>query len=260
MFHFSSISHVRAALFFNVLKSWNNSETLKQFVSGFYFSFISCCASCLSDLDRECGRWITVMMKSFIVLAISGYTGLSSLGYLAATLPSASHWCDEWELCHYFATGCDAPSLQPVRIPTHTSHCVPIQPASSPAAPGNIWRVPTYGSPDNAQFAVWTAIGALSGAMGTLIRACLSLLHGGVGGTPTESLNWPIYKRSVRVWPTDRQQKFCHCLSFRCCCRHHESTGCPPRFRVSRCCCNLCRTFSSRFSPRSLRLPWTLPR
>ena len=28
------------ALFFNMLKPWNISETLKQFVPGFYFSFI----------------------------------------------------------------------------------------------------------------------------------------------------------------------------------------------------------------------------
>ena len=42
MVYFSFISHVRAALFFNVLeKLKHNSESLIQFVSEFYFNFIS---------------------------------------------------------------------------------------------------------------------------------------------------------------------------------------------------------------------------
>jgi len=48
MFYFSFISPVWTALFFNMLKTlkWFCSETLKQFISGgFYFGFISCCAS-----------------------------------------------------------------------------------------------------------------------------------------------------------------------------------------------------------------------
>ena len=43
MFYFSFISHV---LYFSACqKTRNNSETSKQFVTEFYFSFISCCAS-----------------------------------------------------------------------------------------------------------------------------------------------------------------------------------------------------------------------
>jgi len=55
MFYFSFISHVRATVFFNVLK------TLKQFVLEFYFSFILCCASRLS-VSQLMGTTITVFV------------------------------------------------------------------------------------------------------------------------------------------------------------------------------------------------------
>ena len=66
MFYFSFVSYARAALFLNLLKPYNNSESLKQFISRFYlsfisyvqapeiimfyFSFISCCASRLMHM------------------------------------------------------------------------------------------------------------------------------------------------------------------------------------------------------------------
>jgi len=86
MFYFRFISHVRAALFFNVLKTRNNSEMLKQFVSRFYFSFIShlraseiklfyisfisCCANRFSLLfacrcDLECALQFSIVIYIF---------------------------------------------------------------------------------------------------------------------------------------------------------------------------------------------------
>ena len=70
MFYFSFISHVRATLFLNVLKAWNNSETLKQLVLvffltcmnvwnrtilfKFYLSFILYCASRWTEVESKC--------------------------------------------------------------------------------------------------------------------------------------------------------------------------------------------------------------
>jgi len=51
MFHCIFISHVQAALFFNTLKPLNNSESVKNFISGFYFGFVSCSASDLLCID-----------------------------------------------------------------------------------------------------------------------------------------------------------------------------------------------------------------
>jgi len=74
VFYFRFISHVRAAVLFNVLKKtlkqlWN-AEKLWNAVSEFYFSFISCCASHLTQRENTV-CWSLSNSWSLIMLMFS---------------------------------------------------------------------------------------------------------------------------------------------------------------------------------------------
>jgi len=86
-------------------------------------------------------------------------------------------------------------------------------------------------------------------------------LHRSTGARLTAVVNWPVYKRWVRVRLIDRHTVSLSLLKEQFPSRrHHESNVRARRSGVGCCGGNFCQPFSSSFPPRSLRLPWILSR